>query len=164
MGKAGKALREVLEAYGISQNRVAIALGTGNSTVHYWVNESRDPAAEAVLEIWAALHTLNPNAAERFIQLYLGDAKPEPLPLPAQVAERSPSYSPPLTPAQLRQRIGLTQFQLAIELGKTPSTIAKWEAGTTVPTGKPSDIKRLCEVYQCTLDELITAFEQVQIR
>jgi transcriptional regulator with XRE-family HTH domain len=64
-----------------------------------------------------------------------------------------------LTPMKLRNRTGLTQVQFAISIGKSPSTIAKWEAGEYVPKGSPSEIKRLCEAYQCTLDELIEAFE-----
>ena len=60
----------------------------------------------------------------------------------------------------LRQRAGLTQFQAAIEIGRSPSTIAKWEARETVLRGTPSEIKRVCEVYKCTIDELIEAFEE----
>jgi transcriptional regulator with XRE-family HTH domain len=68
----------------------------------------------------------------------------------------------PLTPAILRRRLGMTQFKLAIATGRSPSTIAKWEARTVIPTGTPSEIKHLCEVFQCTLDELIEAFEGEQ--
>ncbi len=68
-----------------------------------------------------------------------------------------------LTPADLRQRIGLTQVQFAALIGKSPSTIAKWEAGSVLPKGAPSEIKRLCEAYKCTLDELIEAFEGIDI-
>jgi transcriptional regulator with XRE-family HTH domain len=59
----------------------------------------------------------------------------------------------------LRRRTGLTQVQLAAKLGKSPSTIAKWEAHDIVPRLKPSEIRSLCEAYTCTLDELIEAFE-----
>lgn len=65
----------------------------------------------------------------------------------------------PLTPMNLRKRIGLTQVQMAARLGRSPSTVAKWEARDVIPKGTPSEIKRLCEAYQCTLDELIEAFE-----
>ncbi|MBD1926492.1 helix-turn-helix domain-containing protein [Trichocoleus sp. FACHB-90] len=64
-----------------------------------------------------------------------------------------------LTPMKLRQRTGLTQVQFALLVGKSPSTIAKWEAREFIPKMKPSEIKRLCEAYQCTLEELIEAFE-----
>lgn len=71
MGKAGKALKQVLETYGISQNQLAVTMKTGRSNVHRWVNEIRDPAAEAVLEIRKALQKINPAAGEEFIRLYL---------------------------------------------------------------------------------------------
>ncbi len=68
-----------------------------------------------------------------------------------------------LTPADLRQRTGLTQVQFAALIGKSPSTVAKWEAGSVLPRGTPSEIKRMCEGYQCTIDELIEAFEGIDI-
>ena len=74
MGKAGKALKQVLEIYGISQNKLAVTMGTGRPNVHRWVTEIRDPVAETVLEIRDALKKINPAAAEEFIRLYLGDA------------------------------------------------------------------------------------------
>lgn len=74
MGKAGKALKRVLKIYGISQNKLAVTMGTGRPNVHRWINEMTDPVAEAVLEIRDALKKINPSAAEDFIRLYLGDA------------------------------------------------------------------------------------------
>jgi transcriptional regulator with XRE-family HTH domain len=72
MGKAGQALKQVLETYGISQNRLAVTMGIRRSNVNRWVNESTDPAADAVLEIRDGLEKLNSDAAEEFIRLYLG--------------------------------------------------------------------------------------------
>lgn len=82
MGRAGKALKQVLETYGISQNRLAVTMGSGRSNVHRWVNEIRDPVAEAVFEIRKALLIIDPRAAEEFIKLFLdvsedGSAKEE---------------------------------------------------------------------------------------
>ena len=71
MGKAGKALRQVLETYGISQNRLAVTMGVSRTTVNQWFNETRDPLAEAVTEIYKALRQINETAAEDFINLYL---------------------------------------------------------------------------------------------
>jgi plasmid maintenance system antidote protein VapI len=71
MGKAGKALKKVLEDYDISQNRLAVTMDTGRSNVHRWINETRDPTAESVLEIRDALEKINPSAAKDFIKLYL---------------------------------------------------------------------------------------------
>lgn len=74
MGKAGKALRQVLEAYGISQNKLAVVMGIGRSTVHYWYSETTVPSADAVLEIRKGLRKINPAAAEEFIQTYLDES------------------------------------------------------------------------------------------
>jgi plasmid maintenance system antidote protein VapI len=71
MGKAGQALKQVLETYGISQNRLAVTMEVRRSNVNRWVNEETDPAADAVLEIRDGLEKLNPDAAEEFIRLYL---------------------------------------------------------------------------------------------
>jgi transcriptional regulator with XRE-family HTH domain len=73
MGKAGKALRQVLEIYGISQNKLAVALGIERGSVYRWVHEIRDPTAETVREIVKTLQGIEPPAAEKFIELYLGD-------------------------------------------------------------------------------------------
>ncbi len=35
---------------------------------------------------------------------------------------------------ELRRRLGLTQFQLAVRLGVTLATIQRWEAGTSKPS------------------------------
>jgi len=72
MGKAGKALKQVLDTYGINQNQFAITMGIGRSTVHYWVNEVRDPLAESIPEILEALDQLHPDAVQEFLLLYLG--------------------------------------------------------------------------------------------
>lgn len=78
MGKAGKALRQVLSTYGISQNRLAVTMGINRSTVHQWVNEISDPLAEAVTHMIKALREINTTAAEDFIDLYLERHPPQP--------------------------------------------------------------------------------------
>ena len=72
MGSAGKALSQVLEAYGISQNRLAVEMGIGRSIVHNWVKEKKDPVAESVLAIAQALEKIDAAAAKEFLSLYLG--------------------------------------------------------------------------------------------
>ena len=42
-------------------------------SVYLWFHGKRDPTAETVVEIVEALKALNPEAAEKFVQLYLGD-------------------------------------------------------------------------------------------
>jgi transcriptional regulator with XRE-family HTH domain len=71
MGKAGKALRQVLKTYGISQNQLAIAMDINPTNVSRWVSESRDPSAEAAVEIRQGLQKLDPAAAEEFVMLYM---------------------------------------------------------------------------------------------
>jgi transcriptional regulator with XRE-family HTH domain len=73
MGKAGKVLKQVIEQYGISQNSLAQALGVERGSVFRWVHETRDPTAETLVEIVKALRSLNPDAAEVFVQRFLGD-------------------------------------------------------------------------------------------
>lgn len=70
MGRAGKALKQVLESYGITQNRLAVMMGIDRSNVSRWVNQTRDPSAEAVAQIKDALEGLDPQAAEEFVMLY----------------------------------------------------------------------------------------------
>ncbi len=74
MSNAGKALKQVLETYGISQNRLAVSMGIRRSNVNRWVNEITDPAGDAVLEIRNGLQKINSDAATEFIRLYLGDS------------------------------------------------------------------------------------------
>jgi transcriptional regulator with XRE-family HTH domain len=73
MGRAGKALREVLTRYGISQNSLAVKMGLQRSAIYKWFHEERDPTAETVADIVEALKALNQEAAEEFVQLYLGN-------------------------------------------------------------------------------------------
>jgi transcriptional regulator with XRE-family HTH domain len=69
MGKAGKALKQALETYGISQNKLAVTLGVDRSVVFHWFHENRDPSAQTVVEIAEALKSINPDAAAEFIRL-----------------------------------------------------------------------------------------------
>lgn len=64
-----------------------------------------------------------------------------------------------LTPMDLRELTGLTKAQLAAELGLSVKTINNWEQNRSQPKLVPSQLKQMMSVYQCTLDELIAAFE-----
>lgn len=64
----------------------------------------------------------------------------------------------PLTAKSLRLRAGLSQRQVSQELNVTSQSIANWEKGV-VPRLTPSQVKRLCEMYKCSIEELIQAFE-----
>ena len=73
MGKVGKALRQVLETYGISQNKLAGALEVKPFVVFRWFHEQTDPNGETIAEIAKALRGIDPAAADEFVRLYLGD-------------------------------------------------------------------------------------------
>jgi DNA-binding transcriptional regulator YiaG len=68
------------------------------------------------------------------------------------------SYSS-VTPIKLREVAGLTKIQLATQLGLSVRTINDWEQKRSQPKLVPSQLKQMMCVYQCTLDELIAAFE-----
>ena len=72
MARVGKALRQVLETYGISQNKLAVTMGVPRPNVNRWVHEQRDPAGDVIFQIKEALRQLNPEAAAEFVRLYLG--------------------------------------------------------------------------------------------
>lgn len=74
MGKAGRVLKQVLESYEITQNKLAVTMGISRSNIHRWIYEIGDPSGDAILEIRNALQKINPIAAEKFIQLYLDDS------------------------------------------------------------------------------------------
>lgn len=73
MGKAGQALRQVLESHNISQSLLATELGVERPIVFRWFHEHTDPTAETVAEIVQALHKIDTSAATDFVQMYLGD-------------------------------------------------------------------------------------------
>jgi transcriptional regulator with XRE-family HTH domain len=73
MGRAGQALKQALEIYSISQNKLAVALGIERTIVNRWFHERADPTAETVADIVKALKGINRAAAEKFIELYLGE-------------------------------------------------------------------------------------------
>lgn len=72
MGKAGQALKQVLKTYGITQNQLAVAMGTRRSNVGRWFHGQVDPTGDTIAEIALGLQTLDRAAAEEFVRLYLG--------------------------------------------------------------------------------------------
>ena len=73
MGRASRALKQVLQTYSISQNQLAVTLNIDRSAVYKWFHEQREPTSETIVEITKALKQIKFEAAESFIQLYLGD-------------------------------------------------------------------------------------------
>jgi transcriptional regulator with XRE-family HTH domain len=56
--------------------------------------------------------------------------------------------------AELRRQAGLTQRQLADEVGVTESTISNWEQGRNSLVWLER-VARLCKVLNCTPEDLI---------
>ncbi|NJL57189.1 helix-turn-helix transcriptional regulator [bacterium] len=77
MGRASRALKQVLEAYDISQNSLAVVMGVERGSVSRWFHDKRDPTAETVVEIVQALKAIDPEAAAAFVARYLGDVLAE---------------------------------------------------------------------------------------
>jgi transcriptional regulator with XRE-family HTH domain len=71
MGRASDALKQVLDAYSISQNKLAVTMGISRANVGRWYH-GLDPSAENIAQITHALKTLNSLAAKEFVKLYLG--------------------------------------------------------------------------------------------
>ncbi|MBD2090294.1 helix-turn-helix transcriptional regulator [Microcoleus sp. FACHB-1515] len=72
MGRASQALKQVLETYGITQNKLAVTMGISRANVGRWFH-GLDPSAENIAEITKALKQMNPDAAREFVRLYLGE-------------------------------------------------------------------------------------------
>lgn len=62
-----------------------------------------------------------------------------------------------VTMKTLRQRARVTQDALARAIGKTTSTVSKWDQGLSFPQLLPSELKALMDNLDCSLDELIEA-------
>lgn len=73
MGKAGRVLRDVLNTYDISQNKLAHAMGVRRSVVYRWFNELIDPTGETLVKMVVALKLLDIDAAREFVRRYLGE-------------------------------------------------------------------------------------------
>ena len=73
VGKASQALKTVLEAYGISQNKLAVTLGIDRSAVFKWFHGQREPTSETIVEITKALKEIDREAAKEFVWRYLGE-------------------------------------------------------------------------------------------
>ncbi len=69
--RAIDALKQVLDTYSISQNKLAVTMGISRANVGRWYH-GLDPSAENIAQITQVLKTLNPLAAKEFVRLYLG--------------------------------------------------------------------------------------------
>ncbi|WP_309143876.1 helix-turn-helix transcriptional regulator [Oscillatoria sp. HE19RPO] len=64
-----------------------------------------------------------------------------------------------LTFMKLRERVGLTQRELAQYMGVTVTTISAWENGRHEPKLTIQQMKRLMEILDCSLEDLAEAVQ-----
>ena len=55
---------------------------------------------------------------------------------------------------ELREKVGLTQFQLAVKIGVTESTVANWEKGRSALKWFER-VAKLCRELNCSPDDLV---------
>ena len=55
---------------------------------------------------------------------------------------------------KLREKVGLTQEAVALALGVTDHTIRNWEKGRAEPRLTIRQVKKLCQILKCNLDDL----------
>jgi len=68
-----------------------------------------------------------------------------------------------VTLRKLRESTTLSQPDVAERLGVTPQTVRNWEAGRSEPSLKISQVYELCQMYQCSLLDLVEAVAQTQL-
>ena len=61
----------------------------------------------------------------------------------------------------LRKRAGKSRMEVAVALGVTQATVAKWEQRVQEPHLPMWKIKRWAEMYGCPIDELVSAFPPI---
>lgn len=59
--------------------------------------------------------------------------------------------------AKIRKEAGLTQRQLAEQMGVTVTTVSNWETGLRKPALTPSKMFQLCKILSCSLEQLADA-------
>ncbi len=97
------------------------------------------------------------NNGQQLAKVYI--LKPDKFQCPRQFRPATSISNNSVTPIELRAGAGLTKIQLAAQLGLSVRTISDWEQKRSQPKLVPSQLKQMMSVYQCTLDELIAAFE-----
>ena len=55
--------------------------------------------------------------------------------------------------AEQRRKMGLTQVEVAQQLGVTGAAVSMWESGKTLP--RLSLLPKIAALYGCTVDELL---------
>jgi DNA-binding transcriptional regulator YiaG len=64
---------------------------------------------------------------------------------------------------KMREALGLTQKDIATELGVTEQTVRNWEHGRSVPKLTIPQVKLLCKLLQRSLEEMPDSFGDIKI-
>jgi DNA-binding XRE family transcriptional regulator len=62
----------------------------------------------------------------------------------------------------LRSKVGLTQEELALQLGVTDHTVRNWEKGRSEAKLTLRQVKKLCELLQCSVQDLPDTFSPIE--
>ena len=57
-----------------------------------------------------------------------------------------------------RKKSGLSQVDVAEKLGISAAAVCQWETGKTMPD--PRKLPKIAEIFNCTVDELISRQER----
>lgn len=130
------------EALGLSQAKLAAAVGVGSTTVNAWEHEEKRPSAEA----WTRLAAF---FREHGLEV---PPMPDDLPHGRRRFQRARMGTDPSKLREKRLAAGLTVAALAAALGVGRHTVTDWETGKNAPSKKA--IAALAEFYQCAPAEL----------
>ena len=67
---------------------------------------------------------------------------------------------PTCTLKDLRLKEGITQHEVAVALNIRSQTVSLWERGLKEPYLSFRQTTRLCKLYNCTLEDLLQAFDE----
>ena len=128
------------ETLGLSQAKLAAALGVGRSTVNGWEHGEKVPSTEK----WSRVAA--------FFQEHGLEAPPMPDNLPQGRTSRRKAGTDPGKLREKRETAGLSVGAIAAALGVDRHSVTAWERGTSAPS-RPS-IDALCELFDCDPEEL----------
>lgn len=155
----GDVVRAWREERGLSLSALGARAGVSKSAISYWERGQRQPS---IPELEAVFDALRVPSDDRKAAVALMDAPRARKHL--QQAE-GPLGSPPLAGELLRAmrlRAGLTQTQLAAQLGIRQHTVARWESSDLSPS--PSLRGALCAFLGATGDEAQILLEGFSLR
>lgn len=130
------------EALGLSQAKLAAAVGVCKSTVNAWEREEKRPSAE----VWTRLAAF---FRERGLEV---PPMPDDLPHGRRTFQRARMGTDPGKLREKREASGLSVGALAAALGVNRHSVTAWERGTSAPSREALDA--LCELFDCNPEEL----------